>query len=145
VTDDLKNKEPKPDVETSGESVGAYSPPVTQQLGGGKARSPGALVSGGDELSSDVNTQPIDKSASQALERYREIVGVLVERPPGQLLPSEQKRSLEELGQYDLLVGKYAGLLPVLELPSNAAFGETALLGALALQAGRTRVAAPYL
>ena len=87
---------------------------------------------------------------------------VLVERPPGQRLPPEAKpdeakperkswwarpssqgpQSLEELGQYDLLVGKYAGLLPVLELPSNAAFGETALLGALALQAGRTRVAA---
>jgi hypothetical protein len=46
------------------------------------------------------------------------------------------------LVQFDLLVGKYAGLLPVLEIPSNAAFGETALLGALALQAGRTKVAA---
>ena len=56
---------------------------------------------------------------------------VLVERPPGQRLPSEEKLSLEELGQYDLLVGKYASLLPVLELPSNAAFGETALLGRL--------------
>jgi len=84
-------------------------------------------------------------------------VRVLVERPPGQRLPSEAKperkswwarpssqgpQGLEELGQYDLLVGKYAGLLPVLELPSNAAFGETALLGALALQAGRIKVAA---
>ena len=66
----------------------------------------------------------------------------LVERPPDQRLPSEAKPSLEELGQYDLLVGKYAGLLPVLEIPSNAAFAETALLGALALQAGRTKVAA---
>ena len=93
-------------------------------------------------MSSDIDTQPIDKNASEALQRYREIVGVLVERPPGQRLPSEPKLSLEELGQYDLLVGKYAGLLPVLELPSNAAFGEMALLGALALQAGRTKVAA---
>ena len=88
------------------------------------------------------DNKPIDKNASEALQRYREIVGVLVERPPGQRLPSEPKPSLEELGQYDLLVGKYAGLLPVLELPPNAAFGETALLGARALQAGRTRVAA---
>ena len=62
------------------------------------------------------------------------MVRALVERPPDQRLPSEAKPSLEELGQYDLLVGKYAGLLPVLELPSNAAFAETALLGALALQ-----------
>ena len=93
-------------------------------------------------MSSDVDTQPISKDASEALQRYREIVLVLVERPPGQRLPSEEKLSLEELGQYDLLVGKYASLLPVLELPSNAAFGETALLGALALQAGRTKVAA---
>ena len=93
-------------------------------------------------MSSDVDTQPIGKDASEALQRYREILRVLVERPPGQRLPSEAKLSLEELGQYDLLVGKYASLLPVLELPSNAAFGETALLGALALQAGQTKVAA---
>jgi hypothetical protein len=114
-------------------------------------------------LSSDVeDTKPLDTNASEALQKYREIVRVLVERPPGQRLPPEAKpdeakperkswwarpssegpQSLEELGQYDLLVGKYAGLLPVLELSSNAAFGETALLGALALQAGRTRVAA---
>lgn len=70
------------------------------------------------------------------------MVRALVERPPGQGLPSEAKPSLEELGQYDLFVGKYGGLLPVLELPANAAFAETALLGALALQAGRTKVAA---
>jgi hypothetical protein len=94
-------------------------------------------------LSSDTeDTKPIDKNASEALQGFREVVHVLVERPPGQRFPSEAKPSLEQLGQYDLLVGKYAGLLPVLALPSNAAFGETALLGALALQAGRTQVAA---
>lgn len=86
--------------------------------------------------SDDEDTNPIDKNASEALQGFREVVHVLVERP-------EAKPSLEQqLGQYDLLVGKYAGLLPVLALPSNAAFGETALLGALALQAGRTQVAA---
>jgi hypothetical protein len=94
-------------------------------------------------LSSDTeDTKSIDKNASEALQELREVVHVLVERPPGQRFPSEAKPSLEQLGQYDLLVGKYAGLLPVLALPSNAAFGETALLGALALQAGRTQVAA---
>jgi hypothetical protein len=66
---------------------------------------------------------------------------VLVERPADKRFPSEAKLSLEESVQFDTLVGKYAGLLPVLELPSNAAFGATALLGALALQAGRIRVA----
>ena len=92
-------------------------------------------------MSSDVDTQPTRKDASEALQRYREIVRVLVERPRGERVPSEAKLTLEELAYYDLLVGKYAGLLPVLELPSNSAFGETALLGALALQAGRTKVA----
>jgi hypothetical protein len=66
----------------------------------------------------------------------------LVERPADKRLPSEGKLSPEESVQFDTLVGKYAGLLPVLELPSNTAFGATALLGALALQAGRTKVAA---
>ena len=93
-------------------------------------------------MSSDAENQPIDKNASEALQKYRDMVRVLVERPAGQPLPSEAKSSLEALDQYDLLVGKYAGLLPVLELPSNAGFGETALLGALALQAGRIKVAA---
>jgi len=91
---------------------------------------------------SDADTQPISKDASEALQRYREIVRGLVERPPGQRSPPETRFSLEELDRYDLIVGRYASLLPVLELPSNVAFGETALLGALALQAGRTKVAA---
>jgi hypothetical protein len=90
--------------------------------------------------SDDEDTYPIDKNASEALQRFREVVQVLVERPPEQRPPSGAN-GLEQLGQYDLLVGKYAGLLPVLALPSNAAFGETALLGALALQAGRPQVA----
>ena len=94
-------------------------------------------------MSSDVEApNPIDKNESEALQKFRKVVLVLVERPPGQRLPSEDKRILEEMGQFESLVGKYAGLLPVLALPSNAAFGETALLGALALQAGRTKVAA---
>jgi hypothetical protein len=97
-------------------------------------------------LSSDAeDSGPIDKSASNALQRFREVVQQLVERPPvqrpaGARVPSEAGPSLED--QHDLLVGNYAGLLPVLALPSNAAFAETALLGALALQAGRTKVAA---
>jgi len=66
---------------------------------------------------------------------------VLVERPAGNPLPFEAKLSPEELTQFESLVGKYAGLLPVLELPSNAAFAATALLGAFALQAGRIKVA----
>jgi hypothetical protein len=94
-------------------------------------------------LSSDTeDTKPIDKNASEALQRFKEVVHALVVRPPDQRFPSEAKPSSEQLAQYDSLVGKYAGLLPVLALPSNAAFGETALLGALALQAGRTQVAA---
>src|ERR1700680_4178144 len=66
---------------------------------------------------------------------------VLVERPAGNPLPFEGKLSPEELAQFESLVGKYAGLLPVLELPSNAAFAATALLGTFALQAGRVKVA----
>jgi hypothetical protein len=58
---------------------------------------------------------------------------VLVERPAGEPSPSEAKLSPEESVQFDTLIGMYAGLLPVLELPSNAAFAATALLGALAL------------
>jgi hypothetical protein len=93
--------------------------------------------------SDDEDTKTIDKNASEALQGFREVVRVLVERPADNPLPLEAKKlSSEELTQFELLVGKYAGLLPVLALPSNAAFGETALLGALALQAGRTKVAA---
>ena len=67
---------------------------------------------------------------------------MLVERPAGKPLPSGATLSPEDLVQFDLLVGKYAGLLPILELPSNAAFSVTALLGAFALQAGRVKIAA---
>ena len=64
---------------------------------------------------------------------------MLVEQPEVKRLPSETKLSSEQAVQFDKLVGEYAGLLPVLE--SNAAYGETAWLGALALQAGRIGVA----
>jgi hypothetical protein len=53
-----------------------------------------------------------------------------------------RRRAPRHLTDFDTLVGNYAGLLPVLELPSKAAFCATALLGARALQAGRIKVAA---
>jgi hypothetical protein len=85
----------------------------------------------------------LDRNTSEALQRFREVVLVLVERPAGKPSSPEAKQpSIDAAAQYDTLVGKYAGLLPVLELPSNAAFGTTALLGALALQAGHIKVAA---
>jgi hypothetical protein len=94
-------------------------------------------------LSSEAeDIKSIVTNASEALQRFEAVMRVLVERPPGQRLPPEAKASLEELSQYDFLLGKYAGLLPALAIPSNAAFGEAAFLGALALQAGRTKVAA---
>ncbi len=66
---------------------------------------------------------------------------VLVERPADNPLPSQTKLSPEECAQFESLVGKYAGLLPVLVRPSNAPFAAMALAGALALQAGRIIVA----
>jgi hypothetical protein len=92
-------------------------------------------------LSDAENIKPIDKNASQALQRFREAVRGLVERPAGGPLPFEAKLSSEDLARFESLVGKYAGLLPALELPSNAALSATALLGAVALQAGRIKVA----
>jgi hypothetical protein len=89
-------------------------------------------------LNSDIeDIKPIDKNASEALQSFRNSVLVLAQCPPDKR-PSD---NLQDAAQFDALVGKYAGLLPVLELPSNAQFCETALLGALALQAGRTKVA----
>jgi hypothetical protein len=94
-------------------------------------------------LSADAeDIKPIDQNASEVLQRFRGVVLELVERPAGEPFPSGVKLSPEESVQFDTLVGKYAGLLPLLELPSNTAFGATALLGALALQAGRIKVAA---
>ena len=93
-------------------------------------------------MSSDAeNIKPIDKNASQALQRFREAVQGLVERPADGPLPFEAKLSSDDLARFESLVGKYAGLLPALELPSNAALSATALLGAVALQAGRIKVA----
>jgi hypothetical protein len=87
-------------------------------------------------LSSDAeHTEPIEKKASEALQEFQAVMLVLVERPAPNLRP-------EEMVRFDPLVGKYAGLLPVLELPSNAAFVATALLGARALEAGQINVAA---
>jgi hypothetical protein len=92
-------------------------------------------------LSSDTeDTRPIDKNASEPLQSFREAVLALAECPADKR-PLEAKH-LEASVEFDTLVGKYAGRLPILELPSNAAFGATALLGARALQAGRTKVAA---
>jgi hypothetical protein len=70
-----------------------------------------------------------------ALQTFRETWLALVERPPKSLLRGETP-SVE-----DQLIGKYAGLLPVLELSSNAGYVETALVGARALQAGQIQVA----
>jgi hypothetical protein len=42
---------------------------------------------------------------------------------------------------YEELVGKYASLLPVLEMPPNLVHAEMALLGLLALQSGRLSIA----
>jgi hypothetical protein len=86
------------------------------------------------------DTNPIDKNASEALESFREAMLALVQCPADKR-PSEAK-SPEAPDRFDTLVGNYAGLLPVLELPSKAAFCATALLGARALQAGRIKVAA---
>jgi hypothetical protein len=88
------------------------------------------------------DTNPIGNNASEALRQFREVMRVLVERPAGNPLPCEANLKPEELTQFESLVGKYAGLLAVLELPSNAAFATTALLGAFALQACRIKVAA---
>jgi hypothetical protein len=87
-------------------------------------------------LSSEAeDTKPVDKNVSEALQEFQAIMLVLVERPaPNNLSPEDSVR-------FDQLVGKYAGLLPVLKLPANAAYGATALLGAQALQAGRIKVA----
>jgi hypothetical protein len=65
----------------------------------------------------------------------------MVERPADGPLPFEAKLSSEDLARFESLVGKYAGLLPALELPPNAALSATALLGAVALRAGRIKVA----
>ena len=82
-----------------------------------------------------------NNNASEALQKFREVMRLLVERPADNPLPFEAKLSPQELTQFESLVGKYASLLAVLELPSNAAFAATALLGAFALQAGRIKVA----
>jgi uncharacterized membrane protein len=92
-------------------------------------------------LSSDTeDTKPIDKNASEALQGFRDVMRVLVERPADNPLPFEAKLNSKDLARFESLVGKYAGLLPALELHSTA-LSATALLGAFALQAGRIKVA----
>jgi hypothetical protein len=86
-------------------------------------------------VSSDVgNTKPTTNE-SEALQTFRQTLRALVERPAKSLIRGETP-SVE-----DRLVGKYAGLLPVLELPPNAGYVETALVGVRALQAGQLQVA----
>ena len=87
-------------------------------------------------------TKPVDRNASEALGELRAVVRAVVELPTSRPLPAmEAKFSPEMSAKFDLLVGRYAALLPVLELPSNATYAETALLGALALQAGQIKKA----
>lgn len=86
-------------------------------------------------MSFDVGDTKPNTNESEALQTFRQTLLALAERPPKSLHRGETP-SLE-----DRLVGKYAGLLPVLELPSNAGYVETALVGVRALQAGQLQVA----
>jgi len=84
-------------------------------------------------VTSDVgSTKP---NECEALQTFRQSLLALVERPARPLPPGET------LSVKDQLVGKYAGLLPVLELPANAGYVATALVGARALQADQLQVA----
>jgi hypothetical protein len=86
-------------------------------------------------VSSNAGDTNPNTNASEALHKFRQTLLALVERPP-KPLPPEATISVE-----DKLVGMYAGLLPVLELPSNAGYVATALVGVLALQSGQLQVA----
>jgi hypothetical protein len=86
-------------------------------------------------VSSDVGDTKPNTNESEALQKFRQTLLALVERPAKSLTPGEP------LTVEDQLVGKYAGLLPVLELPSNAGYVATALVGVRALQAGQLQVA----
>jgi hypothetical protein len=67
---------------------------------------------------------------------------VLAEQSVRAVAPSPSaKLSADDAVQFDRLVSRYAALLPVFELPSNAAYAETALLGVKALRAGQIKVA----
>jgi hypothetical protein len=86
-------------------------------------------------VSSDVGDTKPNTNESEALQTFRQTLLALVERP-AKSLPRGETPSVE-----DRLVGKYAGLLPVLELPANAGYVATALVGVRALQAGQLQVA----
>jgi hypothetical protein len=81
-----------------------------------------------------------DKNAIEPVQSFRDAMLALVECAPDKR-PSAVTSHDASIA-FDALVGKYVGLLPILEVPSNAPFCQTALLGAQALQAGRTGVAA---
>jgi len=72
---------------------------------------------------------------TEALQTFRQALLALVERPAQSLSPGEP------LSTKDRLVGKYADLLPVLELPANAGYLAEALVGVRALQADQLQVA----
>jgi hypothetical protein len=86
-------------------------------------------------VSSDVGDTKPNLNGPEAIQKFRQILLALVERPARSSAPGET------LSVEDQLVGKYAGLLPVLELPANAGFVTTALVGVRALQAGQLQVA----
>jgi hypothetical protein len=86
-------------------------------------------------VGSNIEIGSINGNASESLRKFQEIMLSLVQLP-SQPIPAGTPPNNQEQ-----LVGKYVGLLPVLELPSNAAYAATALLGARALEAGQLRVA----
>ena len=86
-------------------------------------------------MSSDVGDTKPNTDESEALQTFRQTLLALVERPAKSLPPGET------LTVKDQLVGKYASLLPVLELPANAGYVATALVGVRALQADQLQVA----
>jgi hypothetical protein len=86
-------------------------------------------------VSSDLGDSKPNRNKSEALQKFRQTLQALVERP-AKPLPTGETISLE-----DQLVGKYAALLPVLEVPSNAGYVATALVGVHALESGQLRVA----
>jgi hypothetical protein len=93
-------------------------------------------------LSSSVEETRPNPDASTPLQQYREVLLVLAELSVGAVAPSANaKLGADDAVQFDRLVSMYAALLPVFELPSSAAYVETALLGVKALRAGQIRVA----
>jgi hypothetical protein len=93
-------------------------------------------------LSSSGEETKLNPDASTPLQQYREVLLVLAERSVSVVAPSPgAKLSVDDAVRFDRLVSSYAALLPVFEIPSNAAYAETALLGLKALRAGQIQVA----